>query len=342
MSGGEARGRIRVGLIGYGVAGRVFHAPFLAADPAFELAAVVTSQADRLAADFPDAVAVPDVDALLAHPGLDLVVVASPTPLHVAHATAAIDAEIATVVDKPFAPDTDSGRTLIERAEAAGVPFTVFQNRRWDGDFLTVRRLVADGALGDVRRFESRFEWWKPSTDDSWKSTTAAEAGGGILFDLGAHLIDQALLLFGAAQVAHAEVRNRRGGEADDDVFVVLDHDSGVTSHLWMSAVAPVCGPRFRVLGSRSGFVSWGLDPQEGQLAGGMRPGDPRLGRAIVPGRLGTDSHPDEVSLATGDYADFYRQLAASLRDGVPLPVDPRGSLAVLELIDTIHTQNRK
>ncbi|MGO4533830.1 Gfo/Idh/MocA family protein [Leifsonia sp. 2MCAF36] len=339
MSGGSP---IRVGLIGYGVAGRVFHAPFLAADPSFELAAVVTSQVDRLAADVPDATAVPDVDALLAHPGLDLVVVASPTPLHVAHATAAVEAGLPTVVDKPFAPDAESGRALIERAEAAGVRFTVFQNRRWDGDFLTLRHLVDEGTLGDVRRFESRFEWWKPTADDSWKSTTSAGEGGGILFDLGAHLIDQALLLFGPARVAHAELRNRRGGQADDDAFVVLEHDSGTTSHLWMSAVAPISGPRFRVLGAHSGFVSWGLDPQEGQLAGGMRPHDRRLGRAIAPARLGTDAHPDEVTLAAGDYADFYRRLAASLRGDAPPPVNPRESLAVLELIDTIHTQNRK
>ncbi|MDR6972561.1 Gfo/Idh/MocA family oxidoreductase [Leifsonia shinshuensis] len=339
MSGAEP---LRVGLIGYGVAGRVFHAPFLAADPAFELAAVVTSQTERLSADHPGARAVPDVDALLAHPGLDLVVVASPTPLHVAQATAAVAAGLATVVDKPFAPDAATGRALIERAEAAGVPFTVFQNRRWDGDFLTLRRLAGDGSLGDVRRFESRFEWWKPAIDDSWKSTTGASEGGGILFDLGSHLIDQALLLFGPARVAHAEIGDRRGGAADDDAFVVLEHDSGTTSHLWMSAVAPISGPRFRVLGSRAGFVSWGLDPQEGQLGGGMRPGDPRLGRATAPARVGTDSHPDEVSLVPGDYAAFYRGLAAALRDGSPLPVDPRESLAALELIDTIHSQNRK
>lgn len=333
---------IRVGLIGYGVAGRVFHAPFLAADPAFELAAVVTSQTDRLAADHPGATAVRDVDALLAHPGLDLVVVASPTPLHVAHATAAIEAGLATVVDKPFAPDTAAGRALIERAEAAGVPFTVFQNRRWDGDFLTLRRLVDDGALGEVRRFESRFEWWKPAADESWKSTTSVQEGGGILFDLGAHLIDQALLLFGPARVTHAELRNRRDAGADDDVFVVLEHDAGTTSHLWMSAVAPIAGPRFRVLGSRSGFVSWGLDPQESQLAGGTLTGDPRLGQASAPGRLGTDAHPDEIPLVPGDYAAFYRGLASALQDGTPLPVDPRESLAALELIDTIHTLNRK
>jgi predicted dehydrogenase len=329
----SAAAPIRVGLIGYGVAGRVFHAPFLAADPAFELAAVVTSQADRLGADHPGAVAVPDVDALLAHPGLDLVVVASPTPLHVQHAAAAIGAGIATVVDKPFAPDAASGLALVERAQAAGVPFTVFQNRRWDGDFLTLQRVVADGSLGEVRRFESRFEWWKPSVDDSWKSTTGACEGGGILFDLGAHLIDQALLLFGPATVSHAEVRNRRGGGADDDALVVLQHDAGVTSQLWMSAVAPIVGPRFRVLGSRAGFVSWGLDPQEAQLAGGMRPGDPRLGRATAPARVGTDAHPDELPLAPGDYAGFYRQLAAALRGGGPLPVDPAGPIAVLDLI---------
>lgn len=333
---------IRVGLIGYGVAGRVFHAPLLAADPAFELTAVVTSQAARLHADHQDASAVADVDTLLAHPGIDLVVVASPTPLHVSHATAAVEAGKATVVDKPFAPDAPSGRELIRRAEVAGVPFTVFQNRRWDGDFLTLRRLVDDGALGDVRRFESRFEWWKPSTDSSWKSTTGSGDGGGILFDLGAHLIDQALVLFGPARIVHADVRNRRGGRADDDAFVVLEHASGTTSSLWMSAVAPVSGERFRVLGSRSGFVSSGIDPQEDRLAAGLRPGAEGFGASDLPALFGAGADLAEVPLAPGDYADFYRRLALSLTGDAPIPVDPRDSLAVLELIDTIHTLNRK
>lgn len=333
---------LRVGLVGYGVAGRVFHAPLIAADPAFEFAAVVTSQAGRLHADHPHVAAVPDADALLALPGIDLVVVASPTPLHVAHATAAVETGIATVVDKPFAPDAASGRELIRRAEAAGVPFTVFQNRRWDGDFLTVRRLVGDGSLGDVRRFESRFEWWKPETDASWKSNTAVSDGGGILFDLGAHVIDQALVLFGPARVAYAEVRNRRGGRADDDAFVVLDHDSGTTSHLWMSAVAPVTGERFRVLGSRAGFVSSGLDPQEDRLAAGRSPADPGIGRSDTPGLLGAGADTRAFPLEAGDYAAFYRRLAQSLTQGSPLPVDPRDSLAALELIETIHSSNRK
>lgn len=340
-AGAQSGAPLRVGLIGYGVAGRVFHAPFLAADPAFELTAVVTSQTERLAADHPGATAVPDVEALLAHPGLDLVVVASPTPLHVAHATAAIDAGLATVVDKPFAPEAAAGRALVERARAAGVPFTVFQNRRWDGDFLTLRRLVADGTLGEVRRFESRFEWWKPETDASWKSTTAADDGGGILFDLGAHLIDQALLLFGPARIAHAELANRRGGAADDDAFVALEHEQGTVSHLWMSAVAPLAGPRFRALGSSCGFESWGLDPQEGQLAAGMRPGDPALGVAAREARLGTDADAAALPLAAGDYAGFYRELAAALREGAPLPVDATGPLAVLDLIDAARAITR-
>ncbi|MEY9951645.1 Gfo/Idh/MocA family oxidoreductase [Leifsonia sp. EB34] len=333
---------LRVGLVGYGVAGRVFHAPLIAADPDLELTAVVTSQTSRLAEDHPDAVTVPHLEALLAHPGLDVVIVASPTPLHAEHATAAIDAGLATVVDKPFAADTASGFALIERARAAGVPFTVFQNRRWDGDFRTLRRVVVDGTLGEVRRFESRFEWWKPSPDDSWKSTTAAPDGGGILLDLGSHVIDQALQLFGPARVAHAEVHARRGAGNDDDAFVVLDHDSGTLSHLWMSAVAPLTGPRFRVLGASTGFVSWGLDPQEAQLEAGMRPDDPGYGEATAPARIGTDAHGDVLPLLPGDYPGFYRGLVAALRGDAPLPVDPRESLAVLELIDTIHLQNRK
>jgi Predicted dehydrogenases and related proteins len=334
--------RIRVGLIGYGTAGRVFHAPFIAADPAYDLTAVVTSRADLVAAEHAGARVVGSVDDLLAADDLDLIVVASPTFLHGAHAAAALDSGRPVVVDKPFATTTAEGRGLIERAEAAGLLFTVFQNRRWDGDFRTIRRLLAEGALGEVCRFESRFEWWKPVVVESWKSQTAAASGGGILFDLGTHLIDQALQLFGPARVEYAELdRRRQGTAADDDAFVALRHETGVLSHLWMSSVAARPGPRFRVLGTSSGYESWGLDPQEALLKAGTKPDAPGFG--VVPeaswGTLGPGAgrpvRPDD-----GDYGAFYRGLATALRAGGAPPVDARDSLAALQIIESIH--NRK
>nr|WP_308124916.1 Gfo/Idh/MocA family oxidoreductase [Streptomyces sp. NEAU-YJ-81] len=191
---------IRTAIIGFGTAGRVFHAPFIAADPHYELSAVVTRDEGRraeVAARYPSARVLPDVDALLASAAeVDLVVIGSPSGTHAELADALLDAGVGVVVDKPFSVTAAEGRALVEKSERLGQPLTVFHNRRWDGDFRTLRGLMERGELGEVWRFESRFEWWKPDRDDSWKTTATTAEGGGILYDLGAHLLDQALLLF--------------------------------------------------------------------------------------------------------------------------------------------------
>jgi scyllo-inositol 2-dehydrogenase (NADP+) len=345
-----SRAVIRTGLIGFGVAGRLFHAPFLRALDDYSLDIVVTSDAARAAEVercHPGARVVPTPEDLFAAAAdLDLVVVASPTGTHVRWAGAALGERLAVVVDKPFAVTAAEGRDLVETAERLDVPFTVFQNRRWDGDFLTVRRLVAEGALGEVHRFESRFEWWKPAPRKSWKLEATVKEGGGILYDLGAHVIDQALLLFGDVDPddVHAEVLTRRpGGVADDDVFVALTHLSGVRSHLWMSGLAAQPGPRFRVLGAGGAYTKYGLDPQEQQLGSGM---DPRAeGFGVEPpsarGSLGIGADARPVATAPGRYVDFYRGLADALLRDRPLPVEPGGPLRVLELIESIHERAR-
>ncbi|MGC5170354.1 Gfo/Idh/MocA family protein [Microbacterium sp. DT81.1] len=335
---------LRTAIIGFGTSGRVFHAPFLAANPDFSLDLVVTNDPSRRAAladRHPRARAVASPDDVWADAdSLDLVVIGSPSGTHVDLADAALDAGLHVVIDKPLAVTADEGRALIAKAERLGRHLTVFQNRRWDGDFLTVRDLVGAGELGEVRRFESRFEWWKPEPVTSWKTSTAAGEAGGILYDLGTHLIDQAVQLFGPVSSLHAEIARRRPATAaDDDSFLALQHVSGVTSHLWMSAVAPLAGPRFRVLGSRAGYTTCGLDPQEPSLLAGALPGDPGFGE--VPedrwGTLGTDGAARRVPTRRGDYGEFYRLLAVALRRGGPLPVDPRDAVDVLELIERAH-----
>src|SRR5205823_13238590 len=179
----------------------------------------------------------------------DLVVVATPNRAHVPIATASIRAGLPVVVDKPLAPTSDDGRRLISEAAERGILLTVFHNRRWDGDFLTVRRLLSDGALGPVLRFESRFERWRPSPPGpgAWRDRGGPEEAGGLLFDLGSHLVDQAMVLFGRPVKVYAEIdRRRAGAEVDDDSFVALEHPQGVRSHLWMSSVAAIRGPRLR------------------------------------------------------------------------------------------------
>jgi predicted dehydrogenase len=332
---------IRTAVIGFGTSGRVFHAPFLAANADFSLDAIVTRDPGRRAAAevrHPDARVVDTPDELFADAArFDLVVIGSPSGTHTALTDAALDAGLDVVVDKPFAVTADEGRALIAKAERLGRRLTVFQNRRWDGDFRTLRGLIADGRLGDIRRFESRFEWWKPEPSASWKTEASVAEGGGILYDLGAHLIDQAVQLFGPVGDLYAEINHRRADTAaDDDVFLALQHRSGVTSHLWMSAVAPQFGPRFRVLGSTAGYTSWGLDVQEPSLIAGAQPTDPGFGETPEArwGTFGADVHSTAVPTERGDYGEFYRLLAQAIRGGGPMPVDPTDAVDVLEVIE--------
>ena len=341
---------LRTAVIGFGLGGEVFHAPLIAADPAYSLDAVVTGNPERAALAeerYGAGVVLPDVDALFAAADrFDLVVITSPNDTHVPLARRAIDAGLDVVVDKPFALGADEARELIAHAEAAGRRISVFQNRRWDGDFLTVRSLIASGELGEVRQFESAFEWWKPELAGKWKDAAVPSQGGGILFDLGPHLIDQALVLFGAVDVAggvHAELDQRRVGALnDDDSFVTLQHRDGVRSRLWMSAVSPANRPRFRVVGSRAVFESWGLDPQERQLKGGLAVADPDFGiddeqpLGIISDPAGTR----EIPLQRGDYPGYYRELAEALTSGRSLPVDANDSVHVLSIIEEAHRQN--
>ena len=337
--------RVRVGLVGYGLAGAVFHAPLVAATPGLALAAVVTRDPERrrkAAHDYPGVRLLDAPDALWApDAGVDLVVVASPNDTHVPLARAAVAAGRHVVVDKPFALAAADGAALAGAARAAGVVLAPFHNRRWDGDFRTVRRLAAEGTLGAVARFESRFDRWRPVPRAGWKEQGGA--GSGLLFDLGPHLVDQALVLFGPAAEVYAELDRRRPGDpaVDDDVFVALTHRSGVRSHLYASATAAQPGPRFRVMGAQAAYVKWHLDPQEAALVAGERPGDPGWGEE-PPGHWGTlgvagaegDDAPRPVPTERGAYEQFYAGVLAAVRDGAPPPVDPADAAAGLQILE--------
>lgn len=333
---------VRVALLGYGHGGRVFHAPLIAATPGMRLASVVTSAPERqeeLRRRHPSARIIDDARALWeSADDHDLIVVSTPNVSHVPLTLAALDAGLPVVIDKPMAATAEDGRRLARAAEERGLLLTVFQNRRWDGDFLTVRRVLSEERLGAVTRFESSFERWLPErVPDAWRERGAPEEAGGLLFDLGSHLIDQAVGLFGEPTSVYAELHRRRpGAEVDDDAFVALEHAGGVRSHLWASAVARLHRPRFRVLGLRGAFEKWGLDPQEDALADGASPSDPDWGREPPEawGRLATDETEERVETERGAYPSFYEAVVRSLRSGAPPPVDPAEPIAVLELIE--------
>lgn len=282
-----------------------------------------------------------------------LVVIASPNKTHVPLATAALTAGIPVVVDKPLAATAAEARELAALADRTGTFLSVFQNRRWDNDFLTVRRLLADGELGEVQRFESRFERWRPQLKGGWRESGAPEEIGGLLYDLGSHVVDQALVLFGPAVRVYAEADLRRpGAETDDDTFIAITHANGVRSHLYVSATTAQLGPRFRVLGSRAGYVKYGLDPQEAALREGLRPdgaADGALWGEEPPhlwGRLGSGESPltgGGISVPTehGDYPAYYAAVARALRTGGPAPVTAHEAAQCLEVLEAARRSSR-
>ncbi len=331
---------IGVAVIGYGLAGRFFHGRLLAATAGMRVAAIVTANPGRQAearADFPAAVIHATADGLWANAGgVDLVVVATSTPSHAPLATAAIDLGKHVVVEKPMTATAAAARALAAHAADRGVHLVPFLNRRWDSDHLTLQRLLREGALGTVLRYESRFDRWRPEPKEgAWREELTAPEGGGVLLDLGPHLVDQALHLHGPVSHVYAEVAARRGG-ADDDVFIALYHVSGVTSHLWANALAAAPGPRLRVLGSRGAYVVHGLDGQEDALRAGSRAGQPGFG--VEPrerwGRLLVGDHGIAVPSEPGRWRDFYAALAVSLRNGSPPLVTAAEALTGLEVLD--------
>jgi scyllo-inositol 2-dehydrogenase (NADP+) len=331
----------RVALVGYGLAGSAFHAPLIDATPGLALSTVVTRDPGRSAAArerYPAVTVEADPGAVFERAGEhELMVVATPNDTHVSLATTAVEAGLAVVVDKPLAPTSGAARELVELAERRGVALTVFHNRRWDSDQLTLRTLIDSGRLGEVRRYESRVERWRPQARaGAWREISSPEHGSGVLLDLGTHLVDQALVLFGPVRAVYGEVEHRHGGPADDDAFLALEHESGVRSHLWASTVAPAPGPRLRVSGSEAAFVVAGLDGQEEALRAGARLDRDDWGAEPEAswGRLVSGESAEPVPSERGDWPRFYADLAAALDGEGPPPVDPRDAVRVAEILE--------
>ena len=329
---------VRIGLVGYGAGGRIFHAPLIASAPNVEFLGVVTTNDARrqeLAEQRPG-VAPFDSIAALAEAGAEAVAISTPVTTHADLALEAVSHGLHVVVDKPFTLTAERAREVVAAAKDRGVLLSVYQNRRYDSDFRTLRRLIDDGQFGTVRRFESRFERWAPERKPG-------AAGGGTLLDFGAHLVDQALLLNGPAVRAYAEVRG--SGELDDDFFLALHHVNGVESHLWGSWRQGAPGPRLRVAGTTGTFVVEGIDGQEDALKAGHSPAslgdewgaepEDRWGR-IHRGDAGT-----RVRSERGRWDLFYPAFAAAVRGEGPLPVEPADVVRTMTVLDAARESAR-
>ena len=340
-----SRSEIGVGIVGYGLAGRLFHAPYIAAVDGLRIAAIATSDPGRRAqakAEHPGARVVDTTDDLLDVGDVEMVVVAAPNRSHVPVGIRALEAGRHVVVDKPIAMDMPEAATLMDAAERSGRILSVYQTRRWDGDFLTVRALIDDGALGEVDSIEARFERWG-AVGDAWREQ-AAEAGGP-LRDLGAHLMDQSLVLFGEAVRVFAQMDRRRpGSRVEDSTFAAIDHANGVRSRLWTSLAASRPGPRLRIRGLSGEYVKKDLDPQEVQLLDGMRPTDPGFG-AEAPeawGRLfANDGSVRPVPTQQSDYRRYYELFRDAVRGEGERPVDPLDSIRGLRVLEAAERSAR-
>ena len=331
------------------MAGATFLAPVISATPGLRLVTIVTSNTERAKAArtrHRGVAILPTAEALWERAGRhELVVVAAHNRAHVPLGLAAVAAGLPVVIDKPVAPGCEGAERLAAAARAGGAPVVPYHNRRWDGDFLTLRGLLNAGELGDVVRFESRFERWRPTPrPGARREQPGPDEAGGVLFDLGTHLIDQALALFGPVVAVYAEIETREPRlEVDDDGFVALTHASGVHSHLWASHVAADRGPRLRVLGSRAAYVKHGLDVQAYQLRAGMRPGEAGFGEEPQEAwgalRAGEQSRP--VPTAPGNYKGFYAGVAAAVREGSAPPVSLDDAIHGLQIIEAAFSSAR-
>lgn len=322
---------IGVGLIGYGLGGRAFHAPYVPITPGMRLRAVVSRDPAKVHADLPGMRVVPDVAALLAEPDIDLVIVSSPDALHAEHALAAIRAGKHVLIDKPFATTLADARTIAAEGEASGVIVTAFQNRRWDADFRTLQGLIAAGTLGEIVELESRFDRWRPVPAAVWKEARP----GGAWLDLGPHLVDQALQLFGRPLGITADIATLRDGAPAPDYFHAVLRYPGLRVTLHSSKIAAANTLRFKVHGTGGSWVKHGIDPQEAATVAGKTPGEGSWGVDPVDGMLtGADGSVAPVPNAAGDYRLFWQALAAAVQGTGENPVPASDAIAVMELLD--------
>jgi scyllo-inositol 2-dehydrogenase (NADP+) len=333
---------LRVGLVGYGYVGANFHAPIIGAVPGLRLTKISSSRPDIVRAALPDVEVTATPSALFADPDIDLVVITSPNDSHAPLAQQALEADKHVVVEKPFVIRSLDGQALAELARQRDRVLSVFHNRRWDGDFLTVKKLISDGTLGEIVTFESHFDRFRPQVRDRWRESAAA--GGGLLFDLGPHLIDQTIQLFGMPDTVYADLqRQRDGGRAVDYVHLVLGYGR-MRAILHAASLVRVPSPRFVVQGKNASFVKYGLDTQEPALLRGERPGHPQWGQddASQYGKLIVDGDERVVETQLGCYENYYSMLADAIHGTGPIPVMAQDGVTSIRIIEAALVSERE
>ena len=338
---------IDVGLVGFGFAGRTFHAPVITAVEGLRLAAILQRHGSDAEQAYPGARVVRSLDELLAMESIRLVVIATPNPSHFDLAKQCLLAGRDVVIDKPFATTYAEAAELVDLAKAKDRLLSVYQNRRWDGDFLTVKRLLSEGQLGRVVLFESHFDRFRSQPKaNAWRER--AEPGSGVLFDLGPHLIDQAMVLFGEPEAISADVRIEREGASVDDAFDVVLHYPGMRALLRAGMLVSTPTPRYVIHGTQGGYLKYGLDPQEDALKRGETPAGELWGHEL-PERWGTlhlvqgdTIVTEKLATAPGDYRQYYQNVRDAILGDAPLAVTPEQALHVMRALELAMESNRR
>lgn len=325
---------LNVALVGYGFVGKVFHAPLIAHTPGLRLHSVVSSDADKVHADYSDLRVVADAQIAFADPDIDLVVIAAPNTAHAPLAETALSRGKHVVVDKPFTVTLEEARQVVAHAARAQRIVSVFQNRRWDADFLTVQKLIAQNALGEVAEFHSHFDRYRPVVADRWRERD--QPGSGVWYDLGPHLLDQALQLFGMPEAISADIALQRDGAQTADYFHVLLRYPKLRVVLHAGALVAANGLRFAVHGTRGSYLKHGMDPQEEALRDGQVPGQAGWGKDPQPGTLysGAEARAEVVESAPGDYLRYYALLRDAILQGNAPPVTTAQALQVMSMLE--------
>jgi predicted dehydrogenase len=339
---------INVGLIGFGVAGRAFHAPIIQAVSGLRLAAILQRHGSSAAEAYPQSRDVRTLDELLSIDSIRLIAIATPNTSHFPLAKQCLEAGRDVVVDKPFTLNVQEARELISLADELGRLVTVYHDRRFDGDFQTIRQLLASGELGRVVRFESHYDRFRPQLrPGAWREQPGP--GSGILYDLGPHLIDQALVLFGVPEAITADVRHEREVSLTDDSFELLLHyPKGMRASLHSTMLAAAPRPHFVIYGSRGSFIKFGMDPQEAPLRAGQPPGgedwgvDPQENWGTLTLSDGTSTTQRLIPTARGDYRAFYENVRDAILGVAPLAVTPLDALRVMQVIELARRSSQE
>ncbi|MCZ2154506.1 MAG: Gfo/Idh/MocA family oxidoreductase [Bryobacterales bacterium] len=340
--------QIRTGIVGYGLGARVFHAPFLAALDEFQITHFVQRSSNTAASAYPGARIVRSVEELVNLPDVDLVVITTSNSTHFSLAKLALEAGKHVIVDKPMCETLAQAEQLLQTARASGKVFSVYQNRRWDGDYRTVCEVVRQGLLGDVHEFESHFDRYRPQLKKgSWKEEPGPATG--MLFDLGSHLIDQALALFGNPRRIFADLRTQRPDSRIDDNFEVILDYGPLKATLKCGTMVREKPPRFQVLGARGAFVKWGMDPQEARLLKAEMPrwypglgDDPEENWGLLHTDIGGLVYRGKIETVAGDYAGYYRNVAAAIRGREELAVRPEQVLTLMKVLELARVSSRE